>query len=55
MSEITNQGYVDFVIKIYRKDVVPRFPLGGLMTQYLETLEAGATMLMEGPKGKLSY
>ena len=25
------------------------------MTQYLESLEAGATMLMNGPKGKISY
>lgn len=25
------------------------------MTQYLETLEAGAEMLMEGPKGRLEY
>ncbi len=25
------------------------------MTQYLETLEPGATMLMEGPKGRLAY
>ena len=51
---LTN-GYVDYVIKIYRKNVHPRFPEGGLMTQYLETLEPGATMLMEGPKGRLSY
>jgi len=54
-SEIHNQGYVDFVIKIYRKNIVPRFPDGGIMTQYLETLEPGATMLMEGPKGRLHY
>jgi NAD(P)H-flavin reductase len=46
---------VDFVIKIYRKNVHPRFPEGGVMTQYLETLEPGATMLMEGPKGRLAY
>jgi len=31
-SEIGNQGFVDFVIKIYRKDVHPRFPDGGIMT-----------------------
>ena len=55
ISEITNQGYVDFVIKIYRRDVVPRFPDGGIMTQYLESLSAGAEMKMEGPKGRLQY
>jgi NAD(P)H-flavin reductase len=52
---VTNTGYVDFVIKIYRKNVHPRFPDGGLMTQYLESLEPGATMLMEGPMGRLAY
>ena len=54
-STVFNSGYVDFVIKIYRKNVHPRFPDGGIMTQYLETLEPGATMLMEGPKGRLAY
>jgi len=54
-STISNTSYVDFVIKIYRKGVHPRFPDGGLMTQYLESLEPGATMLMEGPKGRLAY
>lgn len=32
ISEITNEGFVDFVIKIYRKNVHPRFPDGGLFT-----------------------
>jgi len=54
-STLLTTGYVDFVIKIYRKDVHPRFPDGGVMTQYLETLEPGAQMLMEGPKGRLAY
>lgn len=54
-SGILNTGYVDFVIKIYRANVHPRFPDGGIMTQYLEKLEAGAEMLMEGPKGRLAY
>lgn len=31
-SVVTNTGYVDFVIKIYRKNVHPRFPDGGVMT-----------------------
>jgi NAD(P)H-flavin reductase len=54
-SIVRNTGYVDFVIKVYRKNVHPRFPDGGVMTQYLESIEAGAEMLMEGPKGRLSY
>ena len=31
-STVQNYGYVDFVIKIYRKNVHPRFPEGGIMT-----------------------
>lgn len=54
-STIFNNGYVDFVIKVYRKNVHPRFPDGGVMTQYLEGLENGEHMLMEGPKGRLAY
>lgn len=38
ISSVQNSGYVDFVIKIYRKNVHPRFPEGGLMTQYLESI-----------------
>mmetsp|Transcript_47592 Transcript_47592/g.34862 ORF Transcript_47592/g.34862 Transcript_47592/m.34862 type:complete len:159 (-) Transcript_47592:483-959(-) len=52
-SEITTKGYVDFVIKVYRKGEHPRFPDGGLMSQYLETLEKGAEIKVEGPKGRL--
>ncbi len=43
------------MIKIYRKGVHPRFPDGGIMTQYLESLDQGAQMLMAGPKGRLAY
>ena len=55
ISTVQNSGFVDFVIKIYRKDVHPRFPNGGQMTQYLESLNNGDMMLMEGPKGRLVY
>ena len=52
---ITSESYVDFVIKIYRKNIHPRFPDGGIMTQYLESLENGAKIKMEGPRGQLQY
>ena len=55
ISSVLNNGYVDFLIKIYRKNVHPRFPEGGVMTQYLETLDAGSEMLMSGPFGQLAY
>ena len=48
-------GYVDFVIKVYFKNVHPKFPDGGKMSQYLNDLKVGQTLLMKGPKGHLDY
>lgn len=53
ISEITREGYIDFLIKIYKAGVVPRFPDGGVMTQHIDRMKIGDTMLMEGPKGRL--
>lgn len=53
ISEVTQRGHVDFLIKIYRSGVHPKFPEGGLMTQHLERMEVGESMLMSGPKGRL--
>jgi len=53
ISEVTQRGYVDFLIKIYRSGVHPKFPDGGVMTPYLESMKINDTMLMEGPKGRL--
>ena len=38
ITDVLHKSVVDFVIKIYRKNVHPKFPQGGLMTQYLESL-----------------
>ena len=55
ISDVIDQTYVDFVIKIYRKNVHPKFPEGGLMTQYLESFKLGDSLLMSGPHGRLTY
>mmetsp|Transcript_29048 Transcript_29048/g.43808 ORF Transcript_29048/g.43808 Transcript_29048/m.43808 type:complete len:261 (+) Transcript_29048:2-784(+) len=55
ISEVSQRGTADFLIKIYRAGVHPKFPDGGLMTPYLESMKIGDTMLMEGPKGRLAY
>ena len=34
-------GFVDFVVKVYFKGVHPRFPDGGVFSQYMETLKPG--------------
>lgn len=54
-SALHQKGYCEFVIKVYRKDEHPKFPHGGLMTQYLEKMPVGQSLKMEGPKGKLEY
>jgi cytochrome-b5 reductase len=69
-------GFVDFVIKIYFKNVHPKFPngkfiicltckylflivslicLGGKMSQHINSLKIGDSILMKGPKGQLEY
>ena len=48
-------GHVDFVIKVYFKDVHPKFPNGGKMSQYLNNLQIGDKTLLKGPKGNITY
>ncbi|CAK4521603.1 unnamed protein product [Aphanomyces euteiches] len=48
-------GYIDLVVKIYFKDVHPKFPEGGKMSQYLEAMKIGDSIEVSGPKGKLTY
>ena len=55
ISQVTQKGYVDFVIKIYKAGVHPKFPEGGIMSQHVNNMAIGDIMLMEGPKGRLQY
>ena len=55
VSSDLDLGHVDFVIKVYFKDVHPKFPDGGKMSQYLEALNIGDTVSMKGPKGTVTY
>lgn len=48
-------GYFDLVIKVYFKGVVEQFPLGGVLTQHLESLEIGDTIDVKGPTGHIHY
>ncbi|OQR94360.1 NADH-cytochrome b5 reductase [Achlya hypogyna] len=48
-------GYVDLVVKVYFKNVHPKFPDGGKMSQYLENMAIGDSIEVSGPKGKLTY
>ncbi|XP_067586069.1 NADH-cytochrome b5 reductase 1 isoform X3 [Pseudorca crassidens] len=50
-----DQGYVDLVIKVYLKGVHPKFPEGGKMSQYLDSLKTGDMVEFRGPSGLLTY
>ncbi|XP_020665707.3 NADH-cytochrome b5 reductase 3 [Pogona vitticeps] len=55
VSSDDDKGYVDLVVKIYFKGVHPKFPEGGKMSQYLESLKTGDTIDFRGPNGLLVY
>jgi cytochrome-b5 reductase len=50
-----HKGYVDLVVKVYKKDVHPKFPLGGKMSQHLDSLNIGDKIAFRGPSGRLQY
>jgi cytochrome-b5 reductase len=51
----SNLGYFDFTIKIYRSNENQLFPHGGKMSQYMESLEVGNSVQIQGPFGKIEY
>ncbi|XP_056633292.1 NADH-cytochrome b5 reductase 3 isoform X2 [Diorhabda sublineata] len=55
VSSDDDEGYVDLVIKVYFKNVHPKFPDGGKLTQHLEGLKIGDTIEVRGPNGRIEY
>ncbi|XP_077804837.1 NADH-cytochrome b5 reductase 3 isoform X3 [Macaca mulatta] len=55
VSSDDDKGFVDLVIKVYFKDTHPKFPAGGKMSQYLESMQIGDTIEFRGPNGLLVY
>ncbi|KAJ2950492.1 hypothetical protein O0L34_g8736 [Tuta absoluta] len=55
VSSDEDRGYVDLVIKVYFKNVHPKFPDGGKMSQHLESMKLGDTIDVRGPSGRLQY
>lgn len=50
-----DHGYFDLVVKIYFRNVHPKFPEGGKMSQHLESLSIGDTIQVRGPSGLIRY
>ncbi|MCJ8743404.1 hypothetical protein PDJAM_G00093640 [Pangasius djambal] len=55
VSSDDDKGFVDLVVKIYYKNTHPKFPEGGKMSQYLDSLRIGDTIDFRGPSGLLMY
>jgi cytochrome-b5 reductase len=55
VSSDDDKGYMDLVIKVYFKNVHPKFPEGGKMSQHLEAMEIGDYIDVRGPNGLLVY
>lgn len=55
VSSDDDKGYIDLVVKVYFKNVHPKFPEGGKMSQHLESLSIGDYIDVRGPNGLLTY
>ncbi|KAF9919986.1 hypothetical protein FBU30_010291 [Linnemannia zychae] len=49
------RGHFDLVVKIYFKDKNPRFPEGGIVSQYLNNMSIGDSIAVKGPIGSFTY
>jgi nitrate reductase (NAD(P)H) len=54
-STIDAVGFFDLVIKVYFKGVHPKFPNGGQMSLYLDSLSLGSVVDVKGPLGHIEY
>lgn len=55
VSSDEDHGFVDLVVKVYYKNIHPKFPDGGKMSQYLDSLKIGDMIDFRGPNGLLVY
>ncbi|XP_010881833.2 NADH-cytochrome b5 reductase 2 [Esox lucius] len=55
VSSDQDRGFVDLVVKIYRKNTHPSYPEGGKMSQHLDTMSIGDKIDFRGPNGLLVY
>lgn len=55
VSLCEQRGCFDLVVKVYRSGCSTVFPDGGLMSQYLDSLEPGDSVEVQGPRGRFFY
>ncbi|XBI75414.1 hypothetical protein VPH35_068784 [Triticum aestivum] len=55
-SMVDELGQFELLVKVYFKNEHPKFPDGGVMTQYLESLQVGSSHIdVKGPLGHVEY
>lgn len=54
-SSVDEVGYFELVVRVYFKNVHPKFPNGGAMSQYLDSLPLGSVLDVKGPLGHIEY
>jgi len=50
-----NLGYFELVVKVYFKNEHPKFPEGGVFSQYLDSMNIGDSVFVKGPIGHFEY
>lgn len=55
VSSDDDKGYFTLCIKVYFAGVHPKFPDGGKMSQYMESMELGDMLKVKGPLGHFEY
>ena len=55
VSSDDDLGYFTLCIKVYFAGVHPKFPDGGKMTQYMESMKIGESVQFKGPLGHFEY
>lgn len=55
VSSDDDKGFVDLIVKVYQKNVHPKFPEGGKLTQYMDQMLFGDKIAFRGPSGKMQY
>ncbi|XP_057490585.1 nitrate reductase [NADH] 2-like [Actinidia eriantha] len=54
-SSVDEVGFFELVVKIYFKGIHPKFPNGGIMSQYLDSLSLDSFLDVKGPLGHIEY
>jgi len=55
VSSDNDLGHFDLLIKVYFANVHPKFPEGGKLSQYMESLQIGDSIDVKGPVGRFEY